>query len=71
ICNEVKWSAYEIFYENLGIFHAPLPAGIKSEPFEIFCKINDSNEAQFRITKLLITSDVETPGEFPAVLHNA
>lgn len=70
ICNEANWSEYEIFYENLVIFHVLLPTGIKSERSEIFCKINDSNEAQFRIPKLLIASDVETPGEFSTVLHN-
>lgn len=66
ICNEAKWTEYE----HLGIFHAPLPTGIKTETFEIFCKINNSNEAQFRITKFLIASDVETPGGFPAVFCN-
>lgn len=70
LCNEANCFEYEIFYENLGIFHAPLPSGIQSKPFEIFQRIYDRNKAQIRITKLLITSDVKTPGEFPDVLHH-
>jgi len=52
------------------IFMPHCPTGIKSEPSEIFCNINDSDEAQFITTELLIASDVATPCEFPAVLHN-
>lgn len=43
---------------------------MKLESFEIFFKIQYSNKAQFRITKLLISSDVETPGEFTSLLHS-
>lgn len=60
---------HEIFSENLDIFHVLLSSGIKSGFFETLCKINDNSKAQFRITKLLIASDMETLCEFPAALH--
>lgn len=53
----------------MDIFNVSLPSGIESVLFEILCTINDKNKAQFRITKLLIASDMETLGEFPAALH--
>lgn len=51
---------YEIFCENLDIFHVSLSSGIESGLFEILCKINDNSRAQLRITKLLIASGMET-----------
>lgn len=62
---------YKIFYNKFGIFHASLSPRMKLESFEIFFKIQYSIKAHFRITKLLISSDVETPGEFTSVLHSA
>lgn len=44
------------------------PIGLNQNILKYF-KINNSNETQFRITKLT-TSDVETTGEFPVVFHN-